>query len=513
MSEIAEMSPVAKTGSGAVAGLRDERGVLAFKGVPYAADTGGENRFRPPQPRAPWTGVYEAAAYGPNCPQMAMGLAIESAAQSEDCLRLNVWTRSLTGARPVMVWLHGGAFRTGNDRAGGVEGANLAANADVVVVSLNHRIGVMGFLQLDEAFGPQYGQSGAAGMLDIAAALQWVRANIAAFGGDPESITIFGVSGGGSKVLHAMAMPAFRGLFRRAIAIDPHELWKRNTQAASTRSSRAILGQLGVAPGETEKLMALPAEAIVDAQVAAMNELESDPDWDHLAWAAYDVMSPEIDGTTLPAWPVEAIAQGAGADADLMLVSNQFTHWLPYAGLADHTRYGWLDEAELLEAVRPYLGDSSEAIVAGYKREFPGAPPSSRLAHIMTDRDWLMPVVRAAEARKQSGARPAYVLYNRAPGTGVFDLLFGAAKPNPLTRGKAMTVAPPYGVGVGEALTGVLTEAVVKFAGTGDPDTPQMPWAPYDAARNVLLFDPAPRLAQDLFAGRREIWGDERAGT
>lgn len=494
------------TTAGQVRGRIDDRGVMAFLGIPYAASTAGENRFQPPLPRTPWDGVFDASSYGPSCPQIGMGLPIDTSSQSEDCLRLNVWTRAADADRPVMVWLHGGAFRTGNDRAGGIEGANLVASADVVVVSLNHRIGVMGHLQPGPEFGPGFEQSANAGMLDIAAALAWVRDNIARFGGDPGNVTLFGISGGGAKTLHAMAMPAFNGLFHRAIAIDPHDMWKRNTRAAAERSSRAILDKLGLPAGDRAGLLSVPAPALVDAQIAAMNELDSDPDWGGPAWAAYDIMSPSIDGSTLPAWHADAIAAGASAQVDLMLLSNQLTHWLPQAGLADHTRYGWLDWSELGDALQPYLRDKTSAIIAAYRGEFPGASPSALLATIITDREWLMPTLRIAKA-KAAGGKPAYVLHSSAKGTHLADLLFGETGPNPLTRMRAMTATPPYGAGAGHALTGFVTRAIVGFATNGRPDCGDFNWTAHDVAhRNVLMLETEATMVAGPFDRRLAAW-------
>lgn len=506
MSKMANARPEITTVSGKVAGTSDERGVLAFKGVPYAADTAGANRFLPPQPRAPWSGTMEAITDSPCCPQMDMGLPVDASEQSEDCLRLSIWTRSTQAKRPVMVWLHGGAFRTGNYRSGGVDGANLVAHADVVMVGVNHRIAVMGHLQLGPEYGDAFSQSGNVGMLDIAAALAWVRDNIANFGGDPDNVTVFGISGGGSKTLHAMAMPAFKGLFHRAIAIDPHEMWKRNTRASSARSSKAILDRLGIVHGDIAALQALPFQKLIDAQVAAMQALESDPDWDGPAWAAYDIMSPVIDGDALPQWHIDAIAAGASASIDLMLMSNQLTHWLPQAGLPDSSRYGWLNWSELEAVLRPYLRERTTAIIADYRAEMPGATPSSLLATLITDREWLAPVLQLAEARAAS-AKPAYMLYSTAKGTHLSDLLYSEAAPNPLMPLRAMTATPPYGAGAGHALTGLVIGAVVNFATTGNPASPDLSWTPYTAnERSVLMLGMEAHLAHDPFATRRKTW-------
>lgn len=499
--------PVVETRSGKVVGCTEKRGIQTFLGIPYGESTSGENRFRPPVARKPWSGLFDASNHPPSCPQISMGLAVDNSDQDEDCLRLSVWTRSVSGKRPVMVWVHGGAFRTGNYRSGDVDCGNLVANADVVVVGINHRIAVMGHLLIGPEFGEGYEQSGNAGMLDIAAALAWVKDNIAEFGGDPGNVTLFGISGGGAKTLHAMAMPAFKGLFHRAVAIDPHEMWKRNTREAAARSSRAILDQLGIAPGDTAKLLALPANALIEAQVAAMNELESDPDWGGPAWAAYDIMSPVIDGSSLPAWHADAIAAGASAEVDLMLLTSQLTHWLPQAGLVDHSRYGWMDWQELAEALRPYLGTRTDTIVAAYRNEFPGAPPSSLLGTIITDREWLMPALRIAEVRAEGGGKPAYVLYSTAKGTHLSDLLFSATGSNPLTRMRAMTRTPPYGAGAGHALTGLVTRAVVNFATTGNPSADDLAWRPYDRdRRSVLMLDMEANLKNDPFSSRLGLW-------
>ena len=217
---------VAKTQYGKVRGYVED-GVLAFKGVPYGASTGGENRWLPAKPPAPWDGEYPALIYGANCPQRLHTWTPEQSFlyqwtdgwQSEDMLKVNIWTSSLTGSRPVMVYLHGGGFTFGSAyELASQDGAQMARHHDVVSVTVNHRLNILGFLDLSEFGGPAYADSANVGMTDLVAALQWVRNNIANFGGDPDRVMIYGQSGGGSKVTTLLGMPSAAGLVHRASA-------------------------------------------------------------------------------------------------------------------------------------------------------------------------------------------------------------------------------------------------------------------------------------------------------
>lgn len=200
--------PIVETTCGRVRGRWDS-GVACFLGVPYGADTSGANRFLPPRPVTPWMGIRPALTYGPAAPQ-APNTLIDPTIQSigEDCLRLNVWTPACNdAARPVVVWLHGGGYYAGGPVSSTTNGAALASEHDLVVVSVGHRLGLLGFLDLED-LAEQFAGSGNASMLDLVAALAWVRDNIAGFGGDPSAVTIFGHSGGGAKVITLLTMPA-----------------------------------------------------------------------------------------------------------------------------------------------------------------------------------------------------------------------------------------------------------------------------------------------------------------
>jgi para-nitrobenzyl esterase len=231
--------PVANTTSGKIRGVVQENKVNAFRGIPYGAPTGGANRFMPPMKPESWTGIRETIEWGPEAPQgphteiPEVAATIPKQTISEDCLHLNVWTNGFDprSKRPVMVWLHGGGFTSGNGSYTMYDGANMARKHDVVNVTVNHRLNSFGFLYLADLGGEKYAQASNCGILDVVAALEWVRDNIANFGGDPNNVTIFGQSGGAGKVSTLLAMPSAKGLFHRAI-IDEQSGGQNRRRAA-----------------------------------------------------------------------------------------------------------------------------------------------------------------------------------------------------------------------------------------------------------------------------------------
>lgn len=409
--ETKAVSCIADTSYGRVQGIRRD-GISRFLGIPYGADTSADARFRAPSKPAPWTSVRNATHLGPRCPQSGGGAytgdlgvfwptdpKVAPERQAEDCLVLNVWTPATdTAKRPVMVWIHGGAFAFGS--AGPYPGENLAKFGDVVVVSVNHRLNLFGHLFLAELAGSEFAESGNAGLLDLVAALQWVRDNAANFGGNAENVTIFGQSGGGAKVSAVMAMPAAKGLFQKAI-VESGAYPIAKTPEAASRYAASVLAELGVRPADAASLRRLPAARLL----AAVQALA--------ARGAGNIVSfgPVRDGRALPYNPSDPSALALSADVPLIIGTTQTETTVIFRMLGAGPEMFTLDEASLRKrlAVAFHMPDAEvNRLVAGYRLDFPAASPSD-IFFLATSDQWRITAIGQAERKVAQAAAPAYM--------------------------------------------------------------------------------------------------------
>jgi para-nitrobenzyl esterase len=494
---LASPGAIVETTAGKVAGLANGP-VRIFKGIPYGAPTGGASRFLPPQKPVPWSGVREATQYGPRCPQVPTpGLLPEEAIDldrgpmSEDCLYLNVWTASLDPAakRPVMLWLHGGGYVVGSGGNVRYDGSNLARKRDVVVVTINHRLNAFGFLDVSSIGGSDYVGSGNLGMLDIVAALEWVRDNIANFGGDPGNVTVFGESGGGGKVSTLMAMPAARGLFHRAIAQSGTAL-RAITPDASAAATRALVGPLGMGMGGgLEKLRSFPFDQILAALAAVKPPLG---------------FGPVIDGHVLPRHPFDPDAPAVSADVPFMLGSN-----LTERTFFSDTPLDPIDDDALAGHVKRYtgLGDAESArLIAAYRKN--RASADNTFIYQLISADWWMTanVLTQAERKAKLNRAPAYVYHFEKP-TPVRDGKLKVPHAIEITYAfdnidlsAAMTGTGPDKHALADKISALWT----AFARTGDPSIPGLKWDPYsDGRRSIMILDDHPRLQIDPYREER----------
>lgn len=481
--------PIATTTHGRVRGAVQGR-TLAFRGIPYAAPTGGAHRFLPPQPLEPWTGVRDAREPGARCPQVKALRAPEfdwlhvEQPMSEDCLALNVHTPALDGARrPVLVWLHGGAFAFGTKDSPVYDGGELAARGDVVVVGVNHRLNVLGYLP-PVLQGERFASSGNAGMLDIVTALHWVRDNIAAFGGDPGCVTLFGQSGGGAKVVILSAMAEAQGLFHRAIVQSPSSGFRVQTAEDGARQGERLLHELGLTRSDGAALQQLPEAAL---RVAMARVVAAEGGDDHFR--------PVIDGRHLLRHPYEPEAP-AGAAAIPMLIGCTATETTFYLQ-GDPTR-ARIDDAELRRRVARFLkidDGAAAALVQGYAAHHPGATPGDLLVHISSDHMYRLNTVEGAEAKARQRGAPVYLYrfawnspaqrgWLRAPHTAELPFVFGQ-----VALARAFTGDTPDA----RALERQMLDAWVRFARTGNPNGEGLPSWPalQGAGRPTMVFDAA----------------------
>ena len=506
---------IAETNSGKIRGTAS-RGIKIFKGVPYGANTGGVNRFMPPVDPVGWTRVRDALEYGHSCPQgnpsprardaatakaatataqhevttakQAPGPSIfpalgvpgdKNPSQGEDCLVLNIWTPELNDGRkrPVMLWLHGGGFRGGSGSNPGWDGTNLCLRGDVVVITINHRLSAMGFANFSE-FNPDFAASGEVGMLDIVQALKWVRTNISQFGGDPDTVMIFGQSGGGRKVETLLAMPAAKGLFHRAV-IESGIAIRIVDRDVATRNAEALLAKLGLSKADVHKIQQLPVDQILIAAAAVDRDL-GDADLDTMGF------SPSVDGTIIPQHPFYPSASPVSADVPVMIGSTR----TEYTGLTTDTTLWHLDEDGMRTRIKQLLGDQSQGMIDLYRKESPGATPSDIFFLIESDYRYGAKTMKVAERRAALGRGPVYLYYFawKTPVQGG-QLESPHNIEWPFAFDNVQICANLTGGGTeAMALADKVSDAWIAFARTGNPNTPKLPhWPAFTAKHRATM--------------------------
>ena len=501
-------APVVETANGKVRGYV-RKGIYTFKGIPYADTTAGANRFMAPQKPKPWTGIRSSMQFGEVCPQPprlgwrndeeAWLFSWNDGVPGEDCLRVNLWTPGISDGkkRPVMVWLHGGGFTAGSGQELlSYDGENLARRGDVVVVTLNHRLNVFGYLNLAK-FGGKFQDSGNAGMLDIVAALEWVRDNAVAFGGDPNLVTIFGQSGGGGKVNALLAMPSAKGLFHRAI-VESGSLLTVQSEENSSKLADALLSKLGLDAGSVDKLQTLPVDQVEAAAVAVTahpNPGSGRIDFRHigalLGWA------PVVDGRVLPREPYDPDAPAQSASIPL-LVGTTLNEFVTAAG---HPEFMEMNEETLKTRVQSVFPDKADKVIAAAKEVYPNASPF-QLWSVIAVSSVRGSALRQARLKAAQGGAPAYcyqfawqtpVLSGRPMAFHCSEIAFVFDNTD---RCENMT-------GGGEsarALAAKVSQAWIQFARTGNPNHKGLPhWEPLTAATNAtMIFDDACELRNNF---------------
>jgi para-nitrobenzyl esterase len=503
----------ATTAAGKVRG-KVNRGIRIFKGIPYGATTAGKNRFMPPVPPSPWTDTRDALDWGLTAPQTVPPAISRQGTESEDCLVLNVFTPALDGAkRPVMVWLHGGGWQNGSGSAPITDGTNLARTGDVVLVSINHRLNVFGYTELGHSAGGDFAASGAVGLLDIVAALQWIRDNIDRFGGDPNLVTIFGQSGGGRKVAALMAMPAATGLFQRAI-VESGAILQFTAPVDAQRQTSLLLAALGLKSGQMREFQNVPMEQLLIANEKANDQLVDQwPIREH-GWSAN---TPTLVEKYLPHHPWDPKGPALSKDIPLMIgwAHTEETNW--FRPTPENLA---LDEASLKQRVEARLRAGTilykdrqvqmfgkraghidvQRVIDAFRWDNPGATPFD-LYVLIASEDPRATHAREIGKRKaaQRGA-PAYVYrfdWQTPEGGGMrsphaIDIQF--AFNNIALGGKLISKRQDA-----YDLATRVSASWVAFARSGNPGTPQLPnWPAYSAEkRDTMLFNIESRVAQD----------------
>jgi para-nitrobenzyl esterase len=507
-SEVIRMSAIASTRYGKVEG-EEQSGLSIFKGIPFAAPPVGARRWLAPEKPTAWTGTRDARRFGTVCPQTPMFITALAAMviddpQSEDCLYLNVWTPAADNQRrPVMVWIHGGAFTIGAGSQAIYDGSTLARRGDVVVVCINYRLGPLGFLRLADVTNGAIPSTGNEGILDQIAALEWVRDNIAEFGGDPQNVTIFGESAGGMSVGSLLAAPTARGLFHKAIP----QSGACHTGAARERANRnaeRVMTKLGAANPDAMRALT-PAQLLTGSFLA--DGKTPDPEFGGMAY------QPVIDGTVIPRVPIDLVTEGASSDVAIM-VGSTLDEWKLFAPMDPGIRT--LDRAGLAARYsRRVTPEVADGLITSYEkaRASRGAPTTAPEIYnaLETDRIFRIPAIRLAEVHaKRRGSIYNYLFTWPSPAA---KGMLGSCHALELgfVFGTNHIPGMPQFAGTGpivERLATEIQDGWLAFARTGDPSCQSLgAWPQYDVSRRATMILGEKSGVQDApYDGERRAW-------
>lgn len=501
---------IIETSNGKIRG-RVNRGVAEFKGVRYGASTAGANRFRPPQPIVSWSGVRDALMLGNQCPQNNPDLPawVDSSPASEDCLSLNVFAPEGANSQsrlPVMVWLHGGAFIFGSASSSLYKCENIARSGDVVTVGINHRLNIFGYTFIGDDAGNEFSGSGNAGHLDIVAALTWIKENIAAFGGDPTNVTLFGESGGGGKICALLGMPAAKGLFHKAIIQSGSLLSQKRTSEAAEVTNK-MYATLGIRRGDVRALQRLSTNEVLKC-------------YEHLCSSTQPLVpngimlyGPVADGNVLPIGLWEGRAPDLSNDIPIIVGTN--TH--EAVGFIDSELFKPIEsDAVLAERIAAfsvlgrYNASQVRPLIDLYRRKMPELKDRELLVRIATDIGFWKEAVRQAEMRLRAGGARVYMYEctwetpcygaNWAPHGIDIPFVFGVEHYGVAWDGKdsdaARVAADPKHRW--RIVSEHMMAAWKAFAQTGDPSTKALNWLPYDlTVRSTMMFGERIGIASD----------------
>jgi para-nitrobenzyl esterase len=511
---------VVETTAGKVRGFT-RNGIQTYKGIPYAASTAGPGRFLAPSKPQSWTGIRSTMWYGPTCPQAprtgwlndenAFLFQWDDGQPGEDCLRVNLWTPANdSGKRPVMVWLHGGGWAAGSGQEQpAYNGENLSRRGNVVVVSLNHRLNVLGYMNLS-GYGAKYASSMNAGVLDLVAALEWVRDNIANFGGDPGNVLIFGQSGGGGKVSTLMSMPMAKGLFHKGV-VESGSTLRLGDLESSEKLAAAVVTELGLNKSSIDKIQTASYAQLLEAQTAVLKKLQPNPPAGGVGMPSVRTAAvrlgfgPTVDGKIVTRHPFDPDAPDVSANVPMIIgtVMNEMSPSMSNPALETMT-----DDDVRKRAAERY-GDKAGMVTDAYRKAYPNVKPIELLSRMFSVRT---NAVTQAERKAALGAAPAYV-YQFNWQTPVLDgrpRAFHCSEIPFVFYNSDVSAFATGGGSEARELAAKVSDAWINFARKGDPNHKGLPnWPKFSAeAGPVMMFDKTCEVKNDPDRDLRKVVGE-----